>query len=108
METYEKKKEADLVILSVTFVAFIINILIFTPLLKEQIKTGMGFGTNYEMLILVFWFIQLLTVPFVVYGLIHSIYRLVIKKTNKYLYYNFSLSIVTVLMMVFSVWFVFN
>ena len=58
------------------------NFLIFLIMLIEQIETGWGFPTSYEMMVLLFWLVQIISVPFLIFGLVGVIIGLIKKRTH--------------------------
>lgn len=63
--------------------ALIVNFLVFLCLFSEQIKTGWGAGTHYEMLTLLFWLLEILTLPLLLIELIYIVYELFKKNSRQ-------------------------
>lgn len=89
-------------------IAFSVNFVFFLPIGIEQIKTGWGFPTHYEMFTLFFWMMQALTLPLVFFCIVYGILALLRKKKGKLVFVNFVMTALTILLMVFSVVFAFN
>lgn len=63
-------------------IGLIVNGLIFLALFTEQIKTGWGAGTRYEMLTLLFWLAEILTLPLLLTEIVDILYE-IFKKNSK-------------------------
>ena len=104
----EKKINAfDVIACVLNSVAFFVNFWVFFPILKEQIETGWGFSTRFEMLVLLFWMVQIMTVPLLLVGLVNIIYTLIKDNTHSLFVANAVILGATVLCIVLSVVFEF-
>ena len=54
-------------------IANVCNLFFTICLLIEQIETGWGFSTNYEMLVLVPWMIEIVCFPVIVLAIVYFI-----------------------------------
>lgn len=80
----EKKKITayDVISCISSFVALIPNFIVFLIMFIEQIETGWGFPTRYEMLVILFWLFQSISIPFLAFGLVGIIIELIKKRTH--------------------------
>lgn len=98
----------DIITCILSVMAFITNFAVFLIMLMEQISTGWGYPTRYEMLVLLFWMVQLGTVPLLLAGVIYIIYSLAKSNIRRMFVLNTSIVSLTVIMAVLSVVFEFN
>ena len=95
----EKKSSSGLIALMLNVPIFLINLIMFLPMLKEQIVLGKG--TMLEMGTLIVWFINILTIiPLIVISILTAIS---ITKDFKWrIILNFSLIGLSILMMILT------
>ena len=103
MKDKRQPEPLDIIALILNAVALTPNLIIFAALLGEQIKTGWGFPTNYEMLVLAFWLCQLLTIPIVIVTAGYTVFCLIKRKFSKLFYINIAIITATLAALVLSV-----
>lgn len=86
---------------------FFADFLVFVPLLYEEITLGFGFGTQIEMLALVVWSVNILTVLPILAGIVLSIISTVKKDATWKIALNFSLISATLIEIFLSTLFMF-
>ena len=107
MNDNKKVTPYDVITCLLSIPALIINYWIYFIMFKEQMKTGWGFSTRYEMLVLGFWFLQWLTVPLILFGIIYLIYSFVKLRFNNIFFINLSFISLTLIFAILSVIFTF-
>ncbi len=90
------------------FLSLMINCAAMLPVFIEQIETGWGFGTRYEMMVLLFWMLHLCTAPLVLFGLFNCIWDVVKRNTHWLFALNASLLGATLASVMLSIVFAFN
>lgn len=108
MKKPQSYEPLDIVALILNSIALVPNLIIFLPLLCEQIKTGWGFPTHFEMMVLVFWLCQFFTIPFIILTLSYTLFCLIKRKFTTLFALNASLLSLTLINLVFSIVFEFN
>ena len=99
---------ADIFACIANFLSLMINGIAMLPVFIEQIQTGWGFGTRYEMMVLLFWMIHLCTAPLVLFGLVNCIWNVVKRNTHWLFALNASLLAAALTSVALSVLFAFN
>jgi len=95
----------DIIVLVLLLYAFLLNLIPFVPMLIEQIEVG--YGTYIEMGALIYWLIQIITIPAIIIGIIYFVIGM-IKKYNKKLFaVNTLLLFSSLLFIIFSNIFIF-
>ncbi len=87
--------------------ALSVNFLFFLPMLIEQIETGWGYPTDYEIMTVFFWFIQAMTVPFILFGFVYVLIALFRKKKDSWYFINVGMTVFATALLVLSVVFAF-
>ena len=102
-----KNNVFGLISLIIGSICFFVNLVLFLPMLSEQIKTGFGAGTNIEMGALIVWLINGITIIPLIICVVFTVIS-VIKSDYKWkIITNISLIALTVVMMVLTTVFMF-
>ena len=88
-------------------IALLINFLVFLILFHEQLKTGWGYSTNYEMLTLLFWMVEFCTLPLLLAEFAYVVYELFKKNCRSMLIANAVILGANVLFILFTNLFIF-
>lgn len=65
--------------------AVLLNLLAFLPMLAEQIKLGGKIqGTNYDLAVLVFWFLEIMSLPLLVVTAVYMVIAAMKRQFDRY------------------------
>lgn len=102
-----KRRILDTVAAVTNTVALSVNFLFFLPMLIEQLETGWGFPTRFEMMILLFWTVQALTLPFILFGIVYAVIASFREIKDKWYVTNIAMTFTATAFLVLSVVFSF-
>ena len=105
----EKPADAlDMIALILNAIALVPNLMIFLPLLHEQIETGWGFPTHFEMGVLFFWLVQFFTLPFIFLAAGYTLFCLIKRIFSRLFSLNAAILCLTIISLVLSIVFEYN